>query len=98
MVDRPTIETINQQVVELKDVAKDNIDKVLDRGEKLDQLQDRAEELEQNADRFKKTTKRVKEKKKWQDRKMYIIIGVVVTILILAIVLAALGVSGVING
>lgn len=48
MMDRPTIETINQQVDELKDVVKDNIDKVLDRGDKLVDLQGRAEDLEQN--------------------------------------------------
>lgn len=48
MSDRPAIETINQQVDELKDVVKDNIDKVLERGDKLDDLQGRAEELEQN--------------------------------------------------
>lgn len=48
MSDRPAIETIHQQVDELKDVVKDNIDKVLERGDKLDDLQGRAEELEQN--------------------------------------------------
>lgn len=48
MSDRPAIETINQQVDELKDVVKDNIDKVLERGDKLDDLQGRAEKLEQN--------------------------------------------------
>lgn len=98
MSDRPAIETINQQVDELKDVVKDNIDKVLERGDKLDDLQGRAEELEQNANRFQKTANKVKEKKKWQNRKLWIILSVVGTILILAIVLAALGFSGQLNG
>lgn len=48
MVDNPTIQDLNEQVDDLKGVMKDNIGKVIDRGDKLETLQTRAEDLEQN--------------------------------------------------
>ncbi|XP_048757783.1 vesicle-associated membrane protein 8 [Ostrea edulis] len=95
MVDNPTIQDLNEQVDDLKGVMKDNIGKVIDRGDKLETLQTRAEDLEQNANMFQKTTTNIKRKQQWRNRKTMIILVVVVTVLVTAIVLIALGTNGV---
>ena len=48
MTDNRQFDAVNQQVDELKDVMKDNIGKVIDRGEKLEHLESKANDLEQN--------------------------------------------------
>ena len=48
MTDNRQFDVVNQQVDELKDVMKDNIGKVIDRGEKLEDLESKANDLEQN--------------------------------------------------
>lgn len=48
MTDNRQFDAVNQQVDELKDVMKDNIGKVIDRGEKLEDLESKANDLEQN--------------------------------------------------
>jgi vesicle-associated membrane protein 4 len=50
---------VHQQVEEVIGIMHNNIDKVVQRGEKLDSLQNKTEELQQGALSFKKTSNTV---------------------------------------
>ncbi len=56
-VQSPTrTQEVQQQVDEVIGIMHTNIDKVIQRGEKLDNLQNKTEELQQGALSFKKTS------------------------------------------
>lgn len=95
MAENSRVNDLNRQMDDVKVVMKDNIGKVLERGDKIEVLQDRAEGLEQTAQNFQRTTNRVKRREIWRNRKMTIIIAGVIAVFVLFIVLVALGASGV---
>ncbi|KTG31901.1 hypothetical protein cypCar_00032243 [Cyprinus carpio] len=80
---------VQDQVNDVKVILKDNIDKVLERGERLDNLIDITDNLQVTADSFQKTSTRVARKMWWRNTKMMIIIGVVVLAIIILIILLA---------
>jgi len=69
---------VQKKVDEVKAVMSDNIEKVLQRGEKLDTLVDKTDNLMSEADRFMKTGRTLRRKMWWQNCKMKIIIALVV--------------------
>jgi len=71
---------------------KQNIEKVLERGDKLDDLVDKSDELQAGAATFKTTSRKVSRKFYWQNKKMMIIIIIVVVVIVTIIILAATGV------
>ncbi|MCI4388389.1 hypothetical protein PGIGA_G00085350 [Pangasianodon gigas] len=83
---------VQEQVNDVKVILKDNINKVLERGERLDDLIEKTDDLQVTADSFQKTSARVSRKYWWKNTKMMIIIGVVVFIIVLLIILLATGV------
>ncbi|KAJ8401879.1 hypothetical protein AAFF_G00374600 [Aldrovandia affinis] len=83
---------VQNQVNDVQVILKDNINKVLERGEKLDDLIDKTDDLQATADSFQKTSTRVARKYWWKNMKMMIIIGVIVVIIIVLIGLFAGGV------
>ncbi|KAM4635336.1 vesicle-associated membrane protein 3 [Polymixia lowei] len=83
------LDQVQGQVNEVKVILKDNINKVLERGERLDDLIDKTDDLQATADSFQKTSTRVARKYWWKNVKMMIIIGVVVLIIIILIILFA---------
>jgi len=86
------LSTLQSQVSEVTDVMKQNIDKVLDRGDKLDDLVDKSDYLQSGASNFKRTATKVNRKMMWRNKKMMIIIAIVVIIILTLIILAATGV------
>ena len=79
------VSKLRSQVDEVKDVMTQNIERVLERGEKLDDLVDKTEDLEASAATFQKTAKRIRKKFWWKNTKMMIIlisVGVVIVIII----------------
>ncbi|XP_042562986.1 synaptobrevin homolog 1-like [Clupea harengus] len=86
------VNQMQDQVNDVKVILKDNINKVLERGERLDDLIDKTDDLQATADSFQKTSTRVARKYWWKNTKMMIIIGVIVAIIILFIILLATGV------
>jgi len=86
------LSTLQNQVGEVTGVMKQNMEKVMERGDKLDDLVDKSEQLEQGASMFKTTSVRISRKYYWQNKKMMIIIGIVVTVIIVLIILFATGV------
>ncbi|XP_018600369.1 vesicle-associated membrane protein 8 [Scleropages formosus] len=83
---------VQDQVNDVKVILKDNINKVLERGERLDELIDKTDDLQATADSFQKTATRVSRKYWWKNMKMMIIIGVIVLIVVILIILFATGV------
>ncbi|KAM9517035.1 uncharacterized protein ACWYII_044203 isoform 2-T6 [Salvelinus alpinus] len=86
------LDSVQGQVNEVKVILKDNINKVLERGERLDDLVDKTHDLQATADSFQRTSTRVARKYWWKNVKMMIIIGVIVLIILILIILFATGV------
>jgi t-SNARE complex subunit (syntaxin) len=76
------IEQTQKQVNEVIDVMKDNVNRVLERGDRLADLDERADALQFGAHQFQATAKKVKRKYWWKNLKMWIIIGVIVLVII----------------
>ncbi|MBN3312481.1 VAMP7 protein, partial [Atractosteus spatula] len=83
------LEEVQVQVNDVKGILKDNINKVLERGERLDDLIEKTDDLQATADSFQKTSTRVARKMWWKNTKMMIIIAVVVIVIIILIILLA---------
>ncbi|XP_070844489.1 vesicle-associated membrane protein 8 isoform X2 [Chaetodon trifascialis] len=83
------LEQVQSQVNEVKVILKDNISKVLERGDRLDDLIGKTDDLQASADSFQRTSTRVARKYWWKNIKMMIIIGVIVLIIIILIILFA---------
>ncbi|XP_074848120.1 vesicle-associated membrane protein 8-like [Carettochelys insculpta] len=87
-----TVSTLQIQVDDVKNVMTQNIDKVLQREEKLSDLVDRTDDLQVAAHAFQKTTTKISRKMWWKNTKMMIIIGFVLCIILMFIILLATGV------
>lgn len=83
------LSTLQNQVGEVTGVMKQNIEKVLERGDKLDDLVEQSDNLQAGAATFKTTSKRISRKYYWQNKKMMIIIVIVVIVIVTIIILAA---------
>lgn len=79
------------QVDEVVDVMRTNVDKVLERDQKLSELDDRADALQQGASQFETQAAKLKRKYWWKNCKMWaILITVVLAIIIIIIVSVAI--------
>eukprot|EP00112_Aurelia_sp_Birch-Aquarium-sp1_P011745 Seg2471.2 transcript_id=Seg2471.2/GoldUCD/mRNA.D3Y31 product="Vesicle-associated membrane protein 711" protein_id=Seg2471.2/GoldUCD/D3Y31 len=81
----PGLSKINQvqrEVDDVKGIMTKNIEKVLERGEKLDILIDKTENLEASAHSFKKTSTKLRKKYWWQNTRSCIILIVVVLVIL----------------
>uniref|UniRef100_A0A8C8VGC0 V-SNARE coiled-coil homology domain-containing protein n=1 Tax=Pelusios castaneus TaxID=367368 RepID=A0A8C8VGC0_9SAUR len=87
-----TVSTLQIQVDDVKNVMTQNIDKVLQREEKLSELVDRTDDLQTAAHAFQKTTTKISRKMWWKNTKMMIIIGAVLLVILMFIILLATGV------
>ncbi|KAK5852253.1 hypothetical protein PBY51_023737 [Eleginops maclovinus] len=81
------MDQVQSQVNEVKVILKDNISKVLERGDRLDDLIGKTDDLQASADSFQRTSTRVARKYWWKNIKMMIIIGVIVLIIVVLIIL-----------
>lgn len=88
------IEQTQKQVNEVIDVMKDNVNRVLERGDRLADLDERADALQFGAHQFQATAKKVKRKYWWKNLKMWILIGVIVAVVITVIVVSTVGPGG----
>ena len=68
-----------------------NIEKVLERGEKIDLLVDKTDRMRNTAVKFHKTSRRLKNTMWWQNVKMWLIILGVVAVVIFVIAAMACG-------
>ncbi|XP_062268886.1 vesicle-associated membrane protein 8 isoform X2 [Platichthys flesus] len=80
---------VQGQVNEVKVILTDNINKVLERGDRLDELVRKTDDMQASADSFQKTSTRVARKYWWKNIKLMIIIGIIVLIIVILIILFA---------
>jgi len=73
------------QVDEVVDIMRTNVEKVLERDQKLSELDDRADALQQGAAQFEQQAGSLKNKMFWKNVKMMIIMGVIGLIVIIII-------------
>merc|ERR1712126_495433 len=65
------------QVQEVVGIMRGNVEKVLERDQKLSQLDDRADALQQGASQFEQSAGKLKRKFWWKNLKMMIVMGVI---------------------
>jgi len=81
---------VKDEITVVKDVMIKNIDKVLERGERIELLVDKAEELDQHAVKFNRQSRNLKRSLWWKNIRLMILITVIIILVILAI-LAVVG-------
>ncbi|KAL3078376.1 hypothetical protein niasHS_012037 [Heterodera schachtii] len=89
---RPSNKRLQQtqaQVDEVVGIMKVNVEKVLERDQKLSQLDDRADALQEGASQFEKSAATLKRKYWWKNIKMIVIMCAIVILLIIIIVIWA---------
>ncbi|OXB58674.1 hypothetical protein ASZ78_003641 [Callipepla squamata] len=74
------------QVDEVVDIMRMNVDKVLERDQKLSELDNRADALQAGASQFETSAAKLKRKYWWKNCKMMIILGVVCTVILIIII------------
>ncbi|XP_060112482.1 vesicle-associated membrane protein 2 [Heteronotia binoei] len=74
------------QVDEVVDIMRVNVDKVLERDQKLSELDDRADALQAGASQFETSAAKLKRKYWWKNLKMMIILGVICTVILIIII------------
>merc|ERR1719315_287475 len=76
------------QVQEVVGIMRGNVEKVLERDQKLSQLDDRADALQQGASQFETQAAKLKRKYWWRNCKMWIILGIVATVVLVIIIIS----------
>ncbi|MEE6483578.1 hypothetical protein FKM82_013600 [Ascaphus truei] len=74
------------QVNEVVDIMRVNVDKVLERDQKLSELDDRADALQAGASQFETSAAKLKRKYWWKNCKMWAILIAVILVIIIIII------------
>ena len=74
------------QVDEVVGIMRTNVEKVLERDQKLSELDDRADALQQGASQFEVHATKLKRKYWWQNMKMMLILGGVGVVVLIVII------------
>lgn len=82
---------VQDELGQVKSAMVQNIDKVLQRGERIELLVDKSDALDQNAFRFRKHATHLKRAMWWKNVKMWLIIGLIAIILIYIILAFSCG-------
>ncbi|XP_077929966.1 vesicle-associated membrane protein 3 isoform X1 [Halichoerus grypus] len=80
------LQQTQNQVDEVVDIMRVNVDKVLERDQKLSELDDRADALQAGASQFETSAAKLKRKYWWKNCKMWAI-GIVVVVIIIIIII-----------
>ncbi|XP_041643893.1 vesicle-associated membrane protein 5 [Cheilinus undulatus] len=87
------LEQVQEDVEEVKGIMLENLNKTEERGDKLEDLENRADVLLAKSKNFEKTANQVKQKKRWENRRMkvvFIAIGVAVGLVIVGLIIFAI--------
>lgn len=82
---------VKAQVTEVKGVMMENIEKVLDRGEKIELLVDKSENLRSQAQDFRAQGTKIRRKMWWENMKIKLIVIAILVALILILILSICG-------
>ncbi|XP_043471173.1 synaptobrevin-1-like [Leptopilina heterotoma] len=78
------------KVDEVVGIMKVNVDKVLERDQKLSELNSRADALQVGASQFEQQAGKLKRKYWWKNLKMMIIIGTIAVVILIIIIVSCL--------
>ena len=81
------LQTTQKQVDDVVIIMKDNLNKVLERDQKLGDLETNTEELQVGSQRFQRVSTKLKRKMFWKNMRFTIILAAVILIIILIITL-----------
>ena len=81
------VSRVQAQVSEVKNIMMDNIEKVLDRGEKIELLVDKTENLRFQADNFHRTGRQLRQRMWWNKLKMQLMFASAFVMFILVLFL-----------
>ncbi|XP_055898783.1 vesicle-associated membrane protein 4-like [Biomphalaria glabrata] len=91
----PKINRLHGQVEEVVDIMKSNVNKVIERGDRLEDLQDKSESLSSHSDMFRTRSKNLHKAMWWKNCRMKLIIaGVVVVIITIIVIIIVVQYSG----
>ncbi|KAG5895500.1 hypothetical protein JTB14_034816 [Gonioctena quinquepunctata] len=88
------LEQAQQQVNEVVGIMRVNVEKVLERDQKLSELDSRADALQEGGKRFEQQAHKLKRKYWWKNIKMMIIMGVIALIILIIIIVSFTSGSG----
>ena len=88
-----SLSTVHSKIDEVKNVMVQNIEMILERGEKLELLVDKTEDLNQQAFKFQRSAKQLKSAMIWRRVKLALLIFVVVALIIWIITVIACGID-----
>merc|ERR1711937_165939 len=88
MSDQSLIVSYKAQVQEVVGIMKGNVERVLERDQKLSQLDDRADALQQGASQFETQAAKLKRKYWWRNCKMWLILGMVAAVVLIIIIIS----------
>lgn len=77
------IGAVKSQIEDVKGVMVQNIEKVLERGEKIELLVDKTDRLNQQAFRFESSSRNLRRTMYWRKMRCYVTVGVAVVFLLL---------------
>ncbi|KAM3932140.1 vesicle-associated membrane protein 1-like [Leptodactylus fuscus] len=75
------------QVNEVVDIMRVNVDKVLDRDQKLSELDNRADALQAGASQFETSAAKLKRKYWWKNCKMMLVMGAVGALMFIILII-----------
>lgn len=84
---------VRAELDSVKGVIKDNLERVIARGESIESLVDRTESLNHNADAFRKASKKLKQNLCWANFKVKLLITLIVIVLLYCIAASYCGVT-----
>ena len=80
------LQKTQEQVNEVVGIMRVNVEKVLERDQKLSELDSRADALQEGGKRFEQQAQKLKRKYWWKNLKMMIILGVIGVVIIIIII------------
>ncbi|KAI1727205.1 synaptobrevin domain-containing protein [Ditylenchus destructor] len=86
---------LQQEVSEVKTIMQDNVNRILERGDRLENIDQRTEALHASSQNFKTTARRVQRNMCWKNLKWTIILTVFLCLLVALIIFAILKELGV---
>eukprot|EP01006_Ploeotia_vitrea_P021045 TRINITY_DN53372_c0_g1_i1.p1 TRINITY_DN53372_c0_g1~~TRINITY_DN53372_c0_g1_i1.p1 ORF type:complete len:233 (+),score=36.38 TRINITY_DN53372_c0_g1_i1:47-745(+) len=87
------LKSLQTEINKVKDIMVDNIDKVLERGDRIEDMVDRTDDLTEVAEGFMRSSKKVAQKMWWRNVKFWLAAFAVVAVVIFVIIVATCGIK-----
>ncbi|KAK4295721.1 hypothetical protein Pmani_031748 [Petrolisthes manimaculis] len=82
------LKDVRVQIAEVTDAMRDNVGRLLERGDQLDQLQDQSQGLATSSDQFRTSATRLRRNAWWHNTRTKLVIGTTLALVFLIIIIA----------